>query len=117
MDRLPDAGAGRWYGLNQYLIYCLNPCWSAGLRVEWFRDQDGIRVAGLGDGNRNTGPYPGNFWEVSAGLNWKPHANLTVRPEVRWDWYDGTAPGGVLPYDAGQRASQFLFGCDLVLTF
>ena len=106
-----------WYGVNQYLLYDINTCWAAGLRFEWFRDDDGTRVTGLGDGNQNTGPFVGNFYEISAGLNWKPHANLTVRPEVRWDWFDGGAPLGARPYDAGDRNNQFLFGCDLICTF
>ena len=106
-----------WYGINQYLLYQINTCWAAGLRFEWFRDDDGARVAGLGDGNLNTGPYVGNFYELTAGLNWKPHANLTFRPEVRWDWFDADLPGGQGPYDAGDRNSQFMFGCDLIVTF
>jgi len=112
-----QIGSAEWYGLNQYLLYKINPCWSAGLRFEWFRDDDGARVTGLGDGNLNTGPYVGSFYALSAGLNWRPRANLTFRPEVRWDWFDADTPGGLGPYDAGDRNRQFLVGCDLILTF
>ena len=36
-----------WYGINQYLLYTLgDKKWSAGARVEWFRDDDGTRVLG-----------------------------------------------------------------------
>jgi hypothetical protein len=31
----PDTNA--WYGINQYLLYKLNDCWSFGGRIEWFR--------------------------------------------------------------------------------
>ena len=120
-----------WYGINQYLFYTINPCWTAGLRVEWFRDENGTRVRGLGDGNLNQGPwnqfvgadgrvngfFAGDFWEISAGLNWKPLANVTVRPELRWDWFDSRGVESNGPYDAGQGKSQFLFGCDMVVTF
>jgi hypothetical protein len=43
-----------------------------------------------------------------------------VRPEVRWDWYNGAAnPNGPYPYpyDDGTKLTQFTFGCDFVMTF
>lgn len=115
-DRALDYKAD-WYGLNQYLLYEINTCWAAGMRVEWFRDEDGTRVTGLGDGNLNQGPFIGDFYEITAGLNWRPNANVTVRPEVRWDWYKPRVAGGNLPYDAGDRDNQFLFGCDVLMTY
>jgi len=116
VDRLSPL-EGEWYGINQYFLWDLNERWAAGLRVEWFRDDDGTRVRGLGQGNLNQGPFAGNFYEITAGLNWHPNANLTFRPEVRWDWYDSNVVGGSLPYDAGQKDDQFLFGCDLIFTY
>jgi hypothetical protein len=107
----------QWYGVNNYLLYELSRCLAAGLRAEWFRDDDGVRVTGLGDGNRNQGPFVGNFYEITAGINWKPHPNILVRPEARWDWFDLDGPGGRQPYDAGRANDQFLWGCDLVVTF
>ncbi len=91
------------YGLNQYFLYRLNDAWAAGMRVEWFRDDDGTRVIPIGDGNRNIGPYVGDFYEITLGLNWTPHPNIRVRPEVRWDWFEPDVPGGIGPYDAGDR--------------
>ena len=35
------------YGINQYLLYTLNPQWAVGMRYEWFRDDDGTAVLGL----------------------------------------------------------------------
>ena len=43
-----SGGYAEWYGLAQYLIYTINPKWSAGTRVEWFRDQDGVARGGRG---------------------------------------------------------------------
>ena len=123
-----DPGANftqwaEWYGVNQYLFYTINECWKAGARFEWFRDDDGVRVGGVRPGN----PLPvaggqpgfaGNFYEVTFGLNWTPHANFTLRPEVRYDWYDGdSAPGGVQPFDDGTEDDQFLYGVDLILVW
>jgi hypothetical protein len=115
-----------WYGAAAWLIYTLNPCWSAGVRFEWFRDDDGSRIAGVGNllGTSRGwlgGPgYAGNFYDLSVGLNWRPRSNVLFRPEVRWDWYDG-APSPIgpdpLPFDAGNRKDQFTFAIDLLLTF
>ncbi len=112
-----STGRADWYGLNQYWLYKINACWGAGIRAEWFRDADGTRVTGIGDGNLHTGPYVGDFYEVTAGLNWKPNKNFTLRPEVRWDWFEGqTAPGSEAPF-AGNRNDQFLFGVDMIVTY
>jgi hypothetical protein len=108
-----------WYGINQYLFYTMNDCWKAGFRLEWFRDDDGARVTGLRNPtNAIFGDYfAGDFYEFSAGLNWTPSANLTVRPELRYDWFDGVAAPGntsALPYDNGTAADQFLVGLDVI---
>jgi hypothetical protein len=107
----------QWYGVNQYFLYEINCCLSAGLRWEWFHDEDGTRVRGLGEGNLATGPFVGDFYELTLGLNWRPHGNITVRPEIRWDWFDEDLPGPVQPYDSGQSSDQFMFGCDMIVLF
>jgi len=117
----PDA---EWYGINQYLLYTLDENWSAGLRIEWFRDDDGTRVLGVGNLPAHAwiaAPgFAGDFTELSLGLNWKPKANITVRPEARWDWYDGpnnpNAPYA-LPFDDGNSSHQFTLAADLIVTF
>jgi hypothetical protein len=113
--------SAEWYGVNQYLFYTINDCWKAGTRFEWFRDDDGVRVGGIRPGNplpvSGVDPgFAGNFYALTAGLNWTPHANVTVRPEIRYDWYDGNAdPNGGQPFDDGSRTDQFLYGVDLIL--
>jgi hypothetical protein len=112
-----------WYGVNQYLFYTLNDCWKFGGRFEWFRDDDGFRlqaapvrlgglaalgVAGLPD------VAAGNYYEFALGANWTPHANLVVRPELRWDWSDGTA---LAPYNDLTKDSQFMAAVDAILFF
>ena len=46
----PGAGVGgtvaSWYGVNQYLFCTINECWKAGMRFEWFRDENGSARAG-----------------------------------------------------------------------
>jgi putative OmpL-like beta-barrel porin-2 len=113
----------QFYSLVNYLYYQINPCWSAGMRFEWFRDDDGTRVAGLGSIGRygwNSPPgFSGDFGALSLGLNWRPHANIVVRPEARWDWYNGVDNRltGQRPFDGGTRDRQFLLACDLIVTF
>jgi len=124
-DDLAAGNDAEWYGINQYLLYTINPCWSLGARIEWMRDDDGTRVAGIGNllgTNRGWtgGPgYAGDFYELSLGVNWKPKANLWFRPEVRWDWYDGpnNLIDGTRPFSDGQDDSQFTAGFDVIVTY
>ena len=127
-DNAPIAGRqAQWYGLNQYYVYSLSNTLAACLRAEWFRDQDGVIVNGPGTvpGVRawSGGGFAGNFYEVTAGLNWRPCQNIIFRPEVRYDWYDGGAgisgvsgqPG--LPFNDGRSGTQLLTAADLILLF
>jgi len=126
-NALAGGGAAEWYGLNQYYIYTLSSQWAACVRAEWLRDQEGVRVAGPGNipgvqawaGHG----FAGNFYELTAGLNWRPQANVIFRPEIRYDWYDGGAGGygpanqPGLPFNDGRSSSQFLTAADLILMF
>jgi hypothetical protein len=103
----PNAGDAQWFGIDQYLIYKINDCWSWGGRIEWFRDDDGTRVI---SGN------PGNYNEMTMGVNYKPHANFTFRPEVRYDWFSGETAGGK-PFDENSATDQFSGGFDMIFTF
>lgn len=106
-----------WWGLNQYFTYTINPCWAAGIRVEWFRDRQGTRVKGLRAGNQTPTNLAGDFYEITLGLNWKPRTNLRIRPEVRWDFFDPAATTTNRAFDAGDLNRQFTFGCDVIYRF
>jgi hypothetical protein len=117
-----------WYGINQYLFHKINCCWTQGVRMEWFRDDDGFRVAPAGDypalgvsnNPASAGGFEGNFYEVAYGLNYKPasNSNLILRPELRYDWYDGRANAlGNQPYDDGASDDQFLYGFDVIYLY
>ena len=124
------AGANldqEWYGVNQYLFYTINDCWKVGLRGEWFRDDDGSRMSSIPLRNGPGGPvlpagvgamgpaaFAGNYYNVSAGLNWTPSPNIIVRPELRLDWSDGTA---VAPFDNFTKDSQLTAAFDAILLF
>ncbi len=114
LGTISGAGAtpAQWYGLSQYFQYELNDRWGAGMRVEWFRDDDGTRVPvnHAGDGNR------GNYFEVTWGLNYKPCDCLIIRPELRYDWFKGDIANGA-PFDNNSKTAQVSGGFDLIYKF
>lgn len=112
-DFLVGDSSSAWYGIDQYLYYELTQTVKVGGRFEWFRDDDGVRLGLSRPSNPNKGPYVGDMYSLSLGVNWKPYSNLIVRPEVRWDWFEGTG----LPFNDGADDQQFLVGMDAVLRF
>jgi len=114
-DGAPDGDRADWYGIDQYLLYTISQSWQAGLRFEWFRDEDGTRIGLNRPSNPNTAPFPGNVYSLSAGVNWKPTENLVIRPEIRSDWYDGSSARQ--PYDDGVDGDQLMLGVDAILLF
>jgi hypothetical protein len=118
-----------WYGLNGYLFKKISDRWSWGMRAEWFRDQDGARVGGyLGTTDNgslrglSTGRvgYAGNFYAITLGANWRPTANWIVRPNVRFDWFQGDLTANNTegdPFDGGNGNSQTLIGFDAIYTY
>ncbi len=94
-DQNGAVNANDQVGVNQYLFYTLSDRLAAGSRVEWWKT-DGI-----------------SFQEATFGLNYKSSANLTFRPEIRYDW-TSTDNTGIFE-DGGNN--QTTFGMDAVLTF
>ena len=92
----------KWYSLVNYLMYDFTPKWSAGLRTEWFRDDNGTRFS----------TEPGSYYDISIAANWKAKSWLTIRPELRNDWAVGTQP-----FDSQTRSNQLLLAIDAVLRF
>jgi len=98
-----------WYGVNQYLFYTLNDCWKVGTRFEWFRDDDGGRFLYASSGN---------YYQATLGLNWSPRPNIQFRPEVRYDWFDGTSrPNTGGPFANFTKTNQFTAAMDVIFTF
>jgi hypothetical protein len=121
---LPNGtvAAAEWFGVTNYLFFDVNPQWSFGLRYEWFADNAGARVVGLGAPRGFDFPPAGEvfpaYWnEVSIGANYKPHRNATLRCEGRWDWADPIGSSSLFPFTDQTRRSQFLFATDLILQF
>ncbi|NND99925.1 MAG: porin [Pirellulaceae bacterium] len=111
------------FGINNYLIHTVNDCLSLGARFEWWNvsaDSQGYYGdnAPAGLVNVATGDY--DITALTLGLNYKPHANVTVRPEVRWDWIDGDQASlmiaDVSVLEDGDD-NQTTFGMDTIITF
>ena len=79
-------------GINQYLIYTINDCFAVGARLEWWKTDAG------GNGSQSVN-------EVTFGVNYRPHANVVLRPEIRHDW------------SPGNNFDETTFGMDAVFTF
>ncbi len=121
---LPDnsTASAEWFGVTNYLFFDLNPLWSFGLRYEWFADNDGARVRGLGAPRGFDFPPAGqvfpSYWnEISVGIHYKPHRNVTLRSEGRWDWADPIGTSDIFPFTDQTRRNQFLFSTDLIIQF
>jgi hypothetical protein len=82
-----DANNVEAVGINQYLLYSLNDCWGVGARVEWWKN----------DGRSAN--------SATFGLNYKPHANIVLRPEVKQEW------------EPGLQRDQTIFGMDAIVTY
>lgn len=109
-----NGANAQWYGFAHYLAHALTDRWIVGWRYDLFNDVDGTRVfprAGF------PATAPGIYQALTMGMNIVAHPNATLRPEVRWDWFDADGPLPPGPFDNGARRSQFIAAADLVVTF
>lgn len=136
LTSVPNVDA-EWYGVNSHLTYDIKDNLTAGIRAEWFRDQNGFRVCspgrvaaatnGAGSSYAAAGNFTatcnagngGSYYGITAGMNWKPMKWLNVRPNVRYDWVDGTvaATGGQYRPFGNAKQDQFLFSTDFNVNF
>ena len=107
-----------WYGIANYLTFDINACWTLGVRQEWFSDDDGVRVGGLGSPEGiDWSPIPAKWQEVALGINYRPRDNWTVRSEARWDRFDPLVPFAGGPFDDLNQRGQFVWSFDLIVGF
>jgi hypothetical protein len=106
-----NGSSANWYGINQYLTYAVNDQVSTGIRFEWFRDEDGARVFGIGRSNSFVA-QDNHYFALTAGVNYSPLSWLMLRPEIRYDWVDqGNA------FDDGSEDDQVLISADAIIRF
>ncbi len=75
------------------LYYCHSRCLAFGSRIEWWKsNQLQANMA--------------STYDFTMGANYRPQANILIRPEVRWDWGQSALDNG-----------DVNFGCDVIFTF
>lgn len=105
VDTNQGAG-GHEYGLTNYLFHTINDCWSVGTRVEWWKSN------AFGPGMQSE-----HSWTF--GVNYKPHANVVIRPELRHDWNRNPA-GQASAFGAGRgngKTDYTSVGMDVIFLF
>jgi len=94
--------------INQYLIYQVSDCVGVGGRAEWWKS-NGTSV-----------------YALTGGVNIKPHSQVTIRPEVKYDWSPGgqVAANGNNGFNNGlggapvlNGSNQTTFSVDVIFTF
>ena len=106
---MPGRRLAKLVGYNSYLLYEHNDCWGAGTRFEWYQNQ----------GIYTDPPETSNIYAFTLGMHYKPHANVIIRPEVRWDWVfntDAVAAAGNSVLENNDQ-DQTTFGIDTILMF
>ncbi|MGL4941753.1 MAG: outer membrane beta-barrel protein [Thermoguttaceae bacterium] len=72
------GGGGTAYGLCYTRVVQMGKRWSRGFRASWCRTNEWYGG-------------PADEYEISLGLNWKPTKRLVIRPEIRYDTFQGNA--------------------------
>lgn len=88
-----NLGTNQEFGIVQYMFKEINPCLSLGARLEWWKSDQFFAST------RSTYGY-------TVGANYRRNANVTIRPELRFDW-------GAAALDPGAP----IIGLDVVRTF
>jgi hypothetical protein len=78
---VPDLGTAAWFGTANYLTYRFTPRLAGTTRLEFFDDLDGNRTG-----------FKGLYTALTAGLNFQPRKAIIVRPELRYDYNNESAP-------------------------
>ncbi len=98
------GGVNNEVGINNFLLYSVNEKLGLGARVEWWKSDAGFNHGGQslpGSGSHS-------YYAATFGANIKPHPNVTIRPEWRYDWFPASLNGG---YEQG------IFAVDMILTY
>ncbi|WP_336335155.1 outer membrane beta-barrel protein [Pseudomonas putida] len=93
----PGFDGARWWGANTVLTYHYRPDLSFSVRGEHFSNPDGYALF-------PSSTARGDFNAITTGLRWDVNGNLSLRPELRYDWFDARAHGR--PFGDGSARSQ-----------
>jgi hypothetical protein len=127
-----DGADADGYGVAQYFTYAINSWLTAGVRGEIWRDDKGFYVVSFANDHdpmralegeptidpRTVGGGKTTYAAVTVGVNMKPSmpkpiADLTIRPELRYD----RSLNNTRPFNESNDRDQFTLGVDFILTF
>ncbi|MEM7812008.1 MAG: outer membrane beta-barrel protein [Planctomycetota bacterium] len=97
-----DTTAADQYGINQYLFKTINDCLAVGGRFEWFNTDTATQ--GHAD-----------IFNLTGGINVRPHANVVIRPEVRYQFSPDDAAAA--EFEGPGIFDEVLFATDVIITF
>jgi hypothetical protein len=109
------------FGINQYLLRDFSSRFGIGARMEWWNvnsDSAGFR----GDAASTSFDYVGDYdvYALTLGSNFRPHPNLIIRPEIRWDYVFGdkdTRTAADLALLENDADHQTTFGIDTIFLY
>ncbi|MBX3444938.1 MAG: porin [Planctomyces sp.] len=93
-------GGTTFHGISMYnfLLYSISDRTAVGMRNEWAK-------------------FDGTSYQVlTVGLNYKPMANMVIRPEYRYQWCPG-AEGATPKNPLGIPVDESILGIDAIITF
>jgi len=99
------ANSAYMWGLNNELIYQINNRWAVGTRFGMLNDYFGDEE---------------NWYTIGLGANWTPNKWLTVKPEIRYDWFSKGDNYQMTPFNAvagPSKKDQFSGGMSAVVKF
>ena len=103
----PAGIDARWYGVEQQVAFEISEKAVVGIRYEWFHDIDGAQVA--------PSPGPGVFHLLDIGGTYRFTEKFWVRPEFRWEGYDGDSGVGAGPFGNGRNRDQFIASVSVLI--
>lgn len=90
-------------GLNHYMFYQCSPRIAFGKRSEWWKGDNVTGYAPFGSTLPAAGSH--SHYAQTVGVNVKANSNVTLRPEVRYNW------------SPAADYEEYVFGFDVVATF
>ena len=105
--------SGNAYGINQHLIYTINPKWAVGLRGEWHRGM-GRSLFDFAN-NAMARSTMGDLYALTLGVNWNVSEDVMIRPELRHDWANYNSVWK--PFGNGTKSEQLSGGVSMVVKF
>ncbi len=102
----PGFNGAHWWGANSVLTYQQRKDLSYSVRAEYFADPQGYVLPSLAKGEMNA---------ITAGLRYDLNRNVTLRPELRYDWFTDSA--GAKPFGGGHDSSQLMGTVQLLVYF